>query len=303
MKIVFVGTVESSYEALDELIKNNIKIEAVFTIENNNYNSDYKALRPLAEKNGIIIYNMKNINDEENIIKLKKINPDFIFIIGISQVVKKEVLDIPKYGCIGFHPTLLPKGRGRAAIPWTILNGGTETGITIFKINEGLDTGDIIVQKKIKMDERENARTLYDKIILALRKAIKENIAEIISNKIEAIAQDEKRATYYCKRSIEDGEINWKDSAVEIDRLIRATTRPYPGAFTYHKGEKLVIWSSELIEKDNFSALPGQRVEILNNIGVKVKTGQGIILIKEVEYLGKIENAANIFRIVGNKFI
>lgn len=303
MKIVFIGTVESSYEALSELIENDVKIEAIFTQESNTYNSDYKSLRPLAEKKGIEVFSIKNINDFENIEKLSEINPDIIFVIGISQIIGNEIVKIPKYGCIGFHPTLLPKGRGRAAIPWTILNEETETGVTLFYINEGIDTGDIIVQERIVLHERENARTLYDKLMVALRSVIKNNLENVLNNEISATKQNDYEATYYCKRVKQDGLIDWSISALEIDRLIRATTKPYPGAFTSHKGEQLIIWSSELVEKDNFSAVCGQRVEILENIGVKVKTGDGIILIKEVEYRGEIMNSSKLFKVVGNKFM
>ncbi len=302
MKIVFIGTVESSYEALKELIKNNIEIEAVFTQDQNEYNTDFKSLRPLAEENGIEVYGIDSINEKKNIDRLKKINPDIIFVIGISQLIKKEILDIPDYGCIGFHPALLPKDRGRAVIPWTILKEKPKTGVTLFYMTEGMDDGDIIVQEEIEVDARETARTLYDKVIKKLRQVIRNNIEDILNNRIEARSQNEREATYCAKRTPKDGLIDWRESAVEIDKLIRATTHPYPGAFTYHKNKKLIIWSSELIEEDNFTAKPGQRVEIIEGKGVKVKTGKGLVLIKEVEYNGKQMLADELFNVSGNQF-
>lgn len=302
MKIIFIGAVESSYIFLEALLEKQIKIEKVFTIFDNKYNSDYRDLRPLCQKYNVEVVGIKNINDEENIKIIKEINPDFIFVIGISQLIKKEIIDIPKFGCIGLHPSLLPKNRGRAVLPWTILNEEKETGLTVFKIDEGTDSGDILVQEKIKISEREDSNTLYQKILLAIKKVIEENIENILTQGITYKKQLEEEATYCAIRTMEDGEIDWNKSAKDIDKLIRATTKPYPGAYTYHKGEKLIIWTSEIVEKDNWSALPGQRVEILKGQGVKVKTGNGILLIKDIEYKGQQLKADNFFKIVGKKF-
>lgn len=302
MKIIFIGAVESSYIFLETLLEKQIKIEKVFTIFDNKYNSDYRDLRPLCQKYNVEVVGIKNINDEENIKIIKEINPDFIFVIGISQLIKKEIIDIPKFGCIGLHPSLLPKNRGRAVLPWTILNEEKETGLTLFKIDEGTDSGDILVQEKIKISEREDSNTLYQKILLAIKKVIEENIENILTQEITYKKQLEEEATYCAIRTMEDGEIDWSKSAKDIDKLIRATTKPYPGAYTYHKGEKLIIWTSEIVEKDNWSALSGQRVEILKGQGVKVKTGNGILLIKDIEYKGQQLKADNFFKIVGKKF-
>ncbi|QTL99735.1 methionyl-tRNA formyltransferase [Iocasia frigidifontis] len=302
MKTVFIGTVESSYAALEELLRNNIDIDAIFTLDKNKYNSDFKRLKPLAENAGIKTYLIKNINNQENIERLKQIKPDFIFVIGISQIVKKQILKIPKYGCIGFHPSLLPKNRGRGVIPWTILREIKETGVTLFYLDEGMDSGDIIAQKKINIDERETARTLYDKVIKALKKVIRNNINDILQGNINLIKQDANKATYCAKRTPRDGIIDWNKSAYNIDKLIRATTKPYPGAYTYYKGKKLIIWSSELLNKDNHIAKHGQIVEIISGKGVKVKTGDGLLLIHEIEYLGKFMIASELFEFPGIKF-
>lgn len=302
MKIVFIGTVESSYIFLKELIEKDIKIEMVFTIFENNYNSDYRDLRPLCSKKNIKIKGIENINNQVNIEILKNIKPDFIFVIGISQLIKKEILEIPKYGCIGLHPSLLPKNRGRAVIPWTILNEEKETGVTLFKIDEGIDSGNILLQRKIKLEKRENANTLYKKILITIKEIVKMDVEKLIEREIKEIKQEEKKATYCAIRTLEDGKIDWTKSAKEIDKLIRATTSPYPGAYTYHKGEKLIIWESEIEEEDRWSALPGQRVEIKKGKGVLVKTGKGILIIKTISFKNQKIKAEDFFKIVGKKF-
>ena len=302
MKSVFIGTVKSSYIALETLLENGVDVDGVFTIFENNFNSDHIDLRPLCKKYKIPVYGIKNINDSENIKILEKINPDYIFIIGISQLIKKEILEIPKWGCIGFHPTLLPANRGRAVIPWTILQANHNTGITLFKIDEGMDSGDIIAQRKIKLDSRENSTSFYKKILINLKKLIEETSGSFLKGKITTKKQNDEEATYCAIRRKEDGLIDWGSSAEEIDGLIRATSKPYPGAYTYHKGEELIIWESELVEKDNWAAFSGQRVEIIPSTGVKVKTGKGLLLIKKIQYQGQEHFADEFFKVLGKRF-
>lgn len=302
IKTVFIGTVESSYTALEEMIKKDVEIEAVFTKKNNSFNSDHRSLEPLAAKNDIKTYFIDNINDKINIKILKKIEPDFIFVIGISQIIKKEILEIPKYGCIGFHPSLLPKNRGRAVIPWAILSEWEKTGVTLFYLDANMDSGDIIIQKEIEIDERETASTLYEKVIDSLKCLIKNNINKILNNKIERITQNEGNATYCCKRTPKDGYIDWSKSVSEIDRLIRATTKPYPGAFTYYNGEKLIIWNSEIIKDNKYIAKNGQIVKVLKNKGVLVKTKNGLLLIKDITYDNRNITADELFEYSGEQF-
>lgn len=302
MNIVFVGAVKSSLVALEELL-NYLTIENVFTIISNKYNSDAVDLTKICEKNRIKLHNIiGNINDEEYVNKLKIINPDLIIIVGFSQLIKKEILEIPKYACIGFHPSLLPKNRGRAVIPWTIINGEKETGITFFKIDEGMDSGNILYQGKIILTDKETSKSFYDKILKELKKAIRELVIKIKNKDLKGIKQNEEEASYCAIRTREDGKIDWLKSADFIDRLIRASGDPYPGAYTYHKNKEMKILTAEVVKNDNWSALPGQRVEIISEVGVKVKTGKGLLLIKEVEYDGEIKSADKIFRIAGKRF-
>lgn len=303
MRVVFIGTVESSKVALEELLKEKtLEIEGVFTIINNTFNSDCVDLTSICLKNNLKIYDIfGNINSDDNIEKIKKMNPDIIFVIGFSQIIKQEIIEIPKLGCIGFHPTLLPKYRGRAVIPWQILNREKEGGITFFKIDNGTDTGDILYQTKFNIATNESATSMYEKILKALALGIKPLLRMINNKKLNGLKQNNSLATYCAIRSKEDGKINWNSSAEDIDCLIRATTKPYPGAYSYHKGEKIIIWESEVVE-DNWLGVAGQRVEIVKNIGVKVKTGKGLILIKKVQYKNEELRADEVFKISGKKF-
>lgn len=303
MSVVFVGAVGSSYIALEELIKKKVNISAVFTLDDKyTYNvSTYKSLGPLTSKEDIPLYKIRNINDKDNIELITELNPDVIFVIGWSQLIKKELIDIPRYGCIGFHPSLLPKNRGRGVIPWQIINGEKNTGVTLFYIDEGTDTGDIIGQKRVPICSNDTSTTLYTKLMKELRTLIRENIDDILNGTVNRIEQDESLATYCAKRIPEDGCIDWSKSNEEIHNLIRAVTKPYPGAFTYYKGKKIIIWDSELVEDDNFIALEGQIVKIIKEHGVIVKTGNGLIMLKDIEVDGEEMNSSKYFKHEGHK--
>lgn len=303
MNIIFVSMNDYGKSCLEEFISKKIKIAAVFTLKEEYAEgvSDFVSFDGICEKNNISLYKIKNINDHENIEMIKKIAPDFIFVLGWSQIIKEELLKIPKKGCLGTHPTLLPKNRGRAAIPWMILNHEKETAVTMFYMNEGVDAGDIVAQERFKIDDDETAEILYKKVVLAGRKLIRENIESVLDGKAKRIKQNEKEATYLSKRIPEDGLIDWNKPTKKIYDLIRATTHPYPGAFTYYLGKKLIIWKASLFKCDDYSSIPGQIIKILEN-GVLVMAGDGTILIERVQIEGEKEvDAIELFKRVDQK--
>jgi methionyl-tRNA formyltransferase len=202
-------------------------------------------LDEVSEQHDVPLVKIDNINDAEVIEALKKHEIDWLFIIGWSQIARKEILETPKNGCIGMHPTLLPKGRGRAAIPWAIIKGLDKTGVTLFRLDEGVDTGDIIGQGIIKIEERMNATVLYDKVNDMHIELIKRYWQDIVDNKAVLTKQNEDEATEWPGRKPEDGEIFNTMTVEEADRLIRAVTHPYPGAFYVDNGRKIVIWSAD----------------------------------------------------------
>lgn len=303
MRVVFVGTVMSSYHALEELLINNVNVVGVFTLDQKYAQnvSDYIQLDPLCSQYNIPLYKFKSINDEECINTIQQLEPDYIFIIGLSQIANSDLLKIPKLGCIGAHPSLLPMGRGRASIPWAILSGQTETGVSFFFLDDGVDSGDLISQAVIKIEPRENATTLYNKINDSIRSQMKELIPSIKNGTVTGVAQNHNLATYTAKRSPEDGYIDWHLMSTEcIDRLVRACTKPYPGAFTFYKDEKLIVWSAEPVNTNRYIAVPGQVVKI-NHSSVYVKTMDGILEIKEVSFRGEEHKAAEIITREGVK--
>jgi len=296
MKIIFISGVTFGYSILESILEKNWKITASFSYlpEKKKFYSDYVNFENLTKKYDIIHKQVNNINDQENINLIKKINPDLILVMGWSQILKSEILKIPKLGVIGSHPTELPKYRGRAPIPWSILKGLKTSALTFFWMKDGIDDGDILDQQFFQILDSDDATSLYDKITKLGKKMLDKNLSLITSGIINSIKQDSNKfIEYWNKRIPEDGRINWKDTGITIHNLIRASTKPYPGAFTMLQNKKLIIWRSELINNENNT--PGKILDVSKH-DFKIGTTQGTILVKEFTYDEKIStNPLEIF--------
>lgn len=270
-KIVFVGAVELSKVALDELLVNNITPSLVVTLEKRlaHRHSDYVDLT--YNIHNIPVLEVTNINKPSFVNQIKAVEPDYILVWGWSQLIKPELISISRYGCIGLHPSPLPRNRGRAVIPWTILTGQSYTGVTMFYIDEGMDSGDIIQQNLFTLQPRETASTLYRKTEEEIRKMVDIIAPTLKEGRLDGFPQDQSKATYFAKRTPEDGRIDWTQPAHDIDRLIRATTKPYPGAFTYYEGKKITIWDSD-IARTNWIGIPGQILCKKDSVSIIVQT-------------------------------
>lgn len=245
-KIAFATCVTLGLSCIEAIYEIGGKIDLLITLkdEKNRDKSGRIYLDEIAQKNNVPLLKIDNINDAEVVDRLKEMDIDWLFIIGWSQIAKKEVLETPKHGCIGMHPTLLPKGRGRAAIPWAILKGLDKTGVTLFKLDEGVDTGDILGQGIIEIGKKTNATELYQQVNEMHIKLIKRYWNDIVSGNIKLIKQNEEEATEWPGRRPEDGEIFEDMTIAQADRLIRAVTHPYPGAFYIDGDKKITIWSA-----------------------------------------------------------
>lgn len=293
MKIVFIGGVKFSHAILETILKQGFVVDAVFSYDKSkekNY-SDYISFDQITKKHKIKHVKVININDTENIELIKKIQPDLILVMGWSQLLKEKLLKIPHIGVIGSHPTELPKYRGRAPIPWTILKDLKESAETFFWIEEGTDDGDILDQEIFSIDSDEDAKSLYNKIIDVGRKMILKNLKLIEQGTIIRKKQDStKFIEYWNKRTIEDGKINWECLSSHIYKLIRATTNPYPGAFTFFQNKKIKIWKALLTTEK--SSKPGKILQI-NDLGVFVGTGDRTLIIQDVSFENEIQIKAN----------
>lgn len=261
MKIVLIGSVLSSYIVMKQLIDLKAPLVHIFSLteEGSDNVSGYYPLHKEAEKNQIDYTIFKKINDKENIKLLKEISPDYIFVVGLSQLLSKELLAIPKIGCIGFHPTPLPKYRGRAAMVWQVLLGVHDTKCTMFFLDQGCDSGDIIDQEDYIIKDTDYASDVEKTLMLAVDRLSKRVINKIMNNSVVRIKQNEDEASYLLIRRPEDGLIDWQTPIKEIHTLIRAVSKPYPGAFSLYDGiHKIVIWKAEMQINKNIIGLPGQ---------------------------------------------
>src|SRR5690554_541180 len=248
MKIAFATCVRLGLSCTEEIYRINGKLDLLISLKDEKARdkSGRIYLDDIAYEHNIPLLKVNNINDPEVIKALKDYEIDWLFIIGWSQIAKEEVLKAPKKGCIGMHPTLLPVGRGRAAIPWAILKGLKQTGVTMFKLDEGVDTGDIIGQGIIEINENTTATDLYKKVDEMHVSLISKYWDDIINDKITLTKQDESKATIWPGRKPNDGEIFSNMTMDEADKMVRAVTRPYPGAF-YKEGNKIIrIWSARV---------------------------------------------------------
>ena len=247
LKLAFATCVQLGLSCIEEIYKINRKLDLLITLkddkEKNKSGRIY--LDKIANLHKVKLLKINNINDSVVINTLKKYNIAWLFIIGWSQIAKKKLLETPIKGCIGMHPTLLPIGRGRAAIPWAIIKGLKNTGVTLFKLDEGVDTGDIIGQEVITLDSKTTATVLYKKVNDKHIELISKYLGDIINDSIILTKQNEAFATEWPERRPEDGEIYNHMTMDEADKLVRAVTYPYPGAF-YRNGKKMIkIWSAK----------------------------------------------------------
>jgi methionyl-tRNA formyltransferase len=248
MKFAFCTCVQLGMSCIEASLRDGFQFDLLITLHDHKSKSKSGRiyLDQIAQEHETDLFKISHINDSEVIEKIKEKEIDWLFIIGWSQIASKETINAPKFGIIGAHPTLLPEGRGRAAIPWAIIKGLKQTGVTFFNMDQGVDTGDILTQHIIPIEERETATTLYKKVEDAHVSLFLDTLPKLISGNYSLQKQDESKATYWEGRIPADGEIKQSMTTDEVDRLIRATTHPYPGAFCINEnGEKVVIWNTD----------------------------------------------------------
>ena len=210
------------------------------------------------------------------------IDPDLTFVVGWSQLVLDEFIGLARHGVFGMHPTLLPKHRGRAAIPWAILSGLAKTGVTLFEIVDGTaDSGPIVGQVEVPLSPDETATTLYDKVTAAHVELVRRCVPQLLDGTAPRLEQDTRRASAWPKRSPADGIIDWETRAPYLHDWVRAQTRPYPGAFTFHGEEKLVVWRARPVELDDEA--PAGTVVAFDGEAAVVACGEGGLVLEEVE--------------------
>jgi methionyl-tRNA formyltransferase len=250
MKIGFIGCVESSELALKTILKTeNVEVVGVITKEISAFNSDHVDLSYLCEKHNVP-FHFEDSSDKSASVKfMKKLNPDVIYCFGWSYLLKDDFLTMPALGVIGFHPAKLPKNRGRHPIIWALALGLNKTASTFFKMEQGADTGPILSQVDINITHEDNAKTLYQKIIDSSEVQIKNFTTKLINNQAFFEEQDHSQSSTWRKRTRKDGLIDWRMTAEDIYNLIRALTKPYPGAEFKNEEMLMQVWDSRICDK------------------------------------------------------
>lgn len=250
MNFGFITCVELGLNCIKGIYDLGYDLKLAITLNDDNApnKSGRVYLDDFCNQKSIKLVKCNHINDAHIIEAIRSAQIDWLFIIGWSQIAGNEILQSAKMGVLGMHPTLLPVGRGRAAIPWAILKELPETGVTLFKMDEGVDTGLIGSQVVIPMDSKITATELYSRVNIAHVELIKKVLPLLISGSTIFKAQDESKATNWPGRKPEDGEINLDGSVYEAERLIRAVTKPYPGAFFFEDGKKVIVWKAGVVD-------------------------------------------------------
>lgn len=248
MKFAFVTCVQLGLSCIEKIYEIGGNLDLLITLNDNKAanKSGRIYLDDFSKAHTIPLVKVNHINDLEVRQVIIEHEIDWLFIIGWSQIAGEEVIHAPKLGALGIHPTLLPKGRGRAAIPWAIIKGLEYTGVTMFKIDKGVDTGDIIYQKKIEILPVDDSSLLYEKVNMAHEEIIAEVYPLLLKNEIELRKQHESEATYWEGRKPEDGLLTIDMDIKYAERMVRAVTKPYPGAFLLEKNKKIVVWKAHI---------------------------------------------------------
>lgn len=282
-RAVIVGAVESTAVAIRALRRAGWKLPLVVTLpkDKSGRHSDFVDLTADAEAAGAQIFCTTQTNASETIAAIKAAMPDYIFVVGWSQICGPEFLNVAPGKVIGYHPAALPRLRGRAAIAWTILLDEKITAGSLFWMHQGVDDGPILEQQYFHVAPRETASTLYAKHMAALDMMVERALGRLAEGNFKPQIQDESCATYAARRTMNDGCIDWRQSAEEIDRLVRASGAPYHGAFTTAVNEKLVIWDAEPVKPTlAYHAQPGQLIAA-NDEGLVIQTGFGQLRITD----------------------
>lgn len=288
MRIVFMGTPEIAVPSLERLISDGHDLCAVVTQPDRPKGRGKKlAFSPVKEaamRHELEILQPEKASQPDFLDRLRELNPDLIVVIAFGQILRKEVLDLPKYGCVNVHVSLLPKYRGAAPINWAIINGEEKTGVTTMFMDEGLDTGDIIKTREFRLDDEINAGQLHDIMMEEGADVLSQTVKAIEDGTAERIRQNDDESTYAPMMDRNLGHIDFKKSAVSIHNLVRGTV-PWPGAWCESPYGKIKIWKTR-IGQGQTDREPGTIVSV-DKQGIEVACGMGMLLIEEIQMPNK----------------
>lgn len=302
MKLIFMGTPEFAVPALKALNDNGHEIKLVVTQPDKPSGRGKKLkkseVKEAAEELGLPVFQPDKIKKQENIEVMKSYNPDVIIVVAYGQILNKEILELPRYGCINVHASLLPELRGAAPLNWAIINGKTHTGVTTMKMDAGLDTGDMLLKAKVEIDEEMNAGGLHDILMNTGASLLIETLDKLERNELVPEKQQDSLSSYAPMFNNENRKISWSSSAKNIHNLIRGLS-PWPTAYFTMDDKTVKVYESKYTnEKTNYQ--PGYVIKA-DNDGIYVAASDGVIILKEIQMPGKNKMKTDAY-LRGNKF-
>ncbi|EOT24293.1 methionyl-tRNA formyltransferase [Eubacterium sp. 14-2] len=299
MKVIFMGTPDFSVGTLEHLIQAGHEIVLVVTQpdkpKGRGKAMQFPPVKEAALAHGLEVYQPAKIREPECVEYLREKNADIMVVVAFGQILPAEILEMPRYGCVNVHASLLPKYRGAAPIQWAVINGEKVTGVTTMRMDQGVDTGDMILKEEVVLREDETGGSLFDRLAETGAKLCVRTLEAIEQGTAEYIPQNHEEATHTSMITRQFGNIDWTKPACELERLVRGLS-PWPGTYTQLDGKTLKIWRSALAEpEETFEAAEPGTVTAVTGNAIHVKTGQGILALKEVQLEGKKRMTADAF--------
>lgn len=279
MKIAVIGGVSSTKLLIEKLSQhgfNNIHVWG-YAPENTSRVSGWSDLRGISESLSFRYTPFVRVSDCKE--ELTDFAPDLIFAVGLSQIIPEDILSVPRMGCIGFHPTALPRGRGRAPLAWLILEG-MDGAASFFLLRKGVDDGPIVAQAPFLVDEHDDAASVETKLLIAEAAALDAWLPQLAFGEISGKEQDHSRANWYGRRAPEDGWLDWNKSAEDLYRLIRASTAPHPGAYTFYEDAVITIWAAELNARPE-KGVVGRILQVFPDQSFLIQCTKGLLHVKK----------------------
>ena len=296
MKVIFMGTPDFAVETLEAVIQAGHEVALVVTQpdkpKGRGNAMQASPVKECALAHGIEVYQPKKIREQECVDYLAGFGADIFVVAAFGQILSQALLDMPKYGCINVHASLLPKYRGAAPIQWAVINGEQTTGVTIQQMDIGIDTGDIIAQEALTLAADETGGSLFDKLAAVGGSLCVKAMEQIASGTATRTPQDESAATHTSMIRKDFGHIDWNKSAREIERLIRGLN-PWPSAYTHLDGKTLKIWKAT-VKGSESGEKPGCIVDVTRD-AILVQTGEGVLQLDEIQLEGKKRMACDAF--------
>lgn len=278
MKVVVLAYNQIGYTGLRVLINHQFEIAAVFTHRDDpTENIWFPSVAELAAENNIPVFAPVDINHPLWVEKIKELQPELIFSFYYRNMVGAEILEIPSQGCLNLHGSLLPRYRGRCPVNWVLVKGEQETGVTLHYMTPRPDDGDIAGQERVAIDEDDTALTLHQKLNIAAEQLLERLLPQILTNTVVRKQQDKASASYFGGRGPKDGEIDWNQSATIVRNLVRAVTRPYPGAFSFQGNRKCLFWQLAIAAPSTTSAAPGI---VISTSPLTIACGKGAVIVQ-----------------------